>query len=206
VGFMTLVGLYILAHIVLATLPARWSSLPSVGKVSVFVKTDGFHTDLILPTRNASKDWSKDIHVAQDISYMAFGWGDRGFYIDTPTASEFQVSTALKALFYLGTSVVHINHYQEVTENNQCKKMELSVENYQKLVRFIEQTFAIDTKGNYIPIQSPHYSKRHLFFEAKGSYSLFYTCNTWVVEALKSCQQPTCMWTPFASGIFYHLP
>lgn len=203
--FVSLVLLHLLACFVLAILPATDANKRETGEVAIFVKTDGFHTELILPTQTNSKDWHKQIQFDQKMNYTAFGWGDRGFYLGTPNASDFQVSVAFKALFYLGTSVVHLTQYTQIIENEQCKKLWLTAEEYQNLVKFIENTFLPNAAGKLQPILTNTYSKRHLFFQARGRYSLFYTCNTWVGEGLKTCKQPTCIWTPFASGLFYHL-
>jgi hypothetical protein len=42
------------------------------------------------------------------------------------------------------------------------------------------------------------------FYNAKGRYSLFYTCNTWANQALKSANQKAALWTIFDFGIFQH--
>lgn len=49
------------------------------------------------------------------------------------------------------------------------------------------------------------YGKTDAFYEAKGKYSLFKTCNTWTNNALKASEQRACVWTIFQSGIFYQL-
>jgi uncharacterized protein (TIGR02117 family) len=199
------VMLYFVLAWVLSSLPTTSTRKKQAQDVAIWVRTDGFHTEIILPTQNEQKDWSEHIHFASKPPYLAFGWGDRGFYLGTPDASDFQVSLAFKALFYLGTSVVHLTYYNELTENKQCKRLWLSAQAYKKLVQFIEDAFATDGVGKPIPILQHTYGKRHLFFEARGRYSLFYTCNTWVGSALKACDKQTCIWTPFASGIFYFL-
>lgn len=205
-GFLVgTVALYFVLFWVLSSLPAHSAKKRQTGEVAIWVRTDGFHTEIILPTQTAGKDWREHINFASPPAYLAFGWGDKGFYLGTPDASDFQASLAFKALFYLGTSVVHITHYNQLTENAQCKRLWLSAKEYQNLVQFIENAFATDRAGKFIPILQHTYGKRHLFFEARGRYSLFYTCNTWIGSALKTCGQPTCLWTPFASGIFYFL-
>lgn len=50
-------------------------------------------------------DWSQKIPFSQtkgkstDFNYIAFGWGDKGFYLDTPTWADLKFSTAFKAAF-----------------------------------------------------------------------------------------------------------
>ena len=42
------------------------------------------------------------------------------------------------------------------------------------------------------------------FYEARGRYSPFFTCNTWSNLALKRAGLPCCVWTPFARPILRH--
>jgi hypothetical protein len=52
-------------------------------------------------------DWGKElpfdntISKRYDFSYVSFGWGDKGFYLDTPSWAELQPSTAFVAAFGL---------------------------------------------------------------------------------------------------------
>ena len=41
------------------------------------------------------------------------------------------------------------------------------------------------------------------FYEARGCYHPFFTCNTWCNLALKRAGLPCCVWTPFASPILH---
>ena len=58
-------------------------------------------------------DWSQKFlyedTVAKDstLRYIAIGWGDKGFYLDTPTWADLKFSTAFKAAFWLGNSAIH---------------------------------------------------------------------------------------------------
>jgi hypothetical protein len=42
------------------------------------------------------------------------------------------------------------------------------------------------------------------FYEAKGAYTLFYTCNTWANNGLKAINQKAALWTATDRGIFQH--
>ena len=46
-------------------------------------------------------------------------------------------------------------------------------------------------------------AKADAFYDAKGSYNLTRTCNTWTNNALKAAGLKACLWTPFDSGIFW---
>jgi len=82
-------------------------------------------------------------------------------------------------------------------------EIELSNSQYIDLVNFIESYFKKDSLGNFINISTPNtYENSDAFYEAKGRFTPFFTCNTWVNSALKSSGLRSCLWTPFQSGIF----
>lgn len=80
----------------------------------------------------------------------------------------------------------------------------ISIENYQKLIKYVEDSFKLDSTNIPIVISTATYGKNDSFYEAKGSYSLFHTCKTWTNSALKSAQQIAALWTVTYSGIFCH--
>ena len=173
--------------------------------------SNGVHTDLVLPIKNKYQDWSKQVPfthtLSQDsvVNFMAFGWGDKGFYLDTPTWADLKMSTALNAMFSLGSSAMHVTPYQTMNENESCKKVTISAAAYQKLVQYIQASFWSAQDGQFQNITGHHYHHYDSFYHARGSYSLFKTCNTWANQGLKHCGVKTSVWTPFDKGIFYHL-
>jgi uncharacterized protein (TIGR02117 family) len=168
------------------------------------------HADLVLPIKTDLKDWSEKIkfeHIQSKDSifhYLAFGWGDKGFYLETPEWSDLKFKTAFNAAFNLGTSAMHTTFYKQIHETENCVKIEISKEQYQKLITFIEASFQYDTNGNPIFIDATTYGKNDSFYEAHRTYNLFYTCNTWANQALKKAHMKAAFWTPADKGIFYH--
>lgn len=178
-------------------------------EISVFIKTNGKHTDIVVPVKNEIKDWSKSIryqnNISQDTvySYLAFGWGDKGFFIDMPTWDDLTFSLAFKAAFWLGTTAMHATYYKEMTENKDCRKIIISKDQYKRLVDFITDRFKRDSGGHFVNIKTDaNYGLTDAFYEAKGRYNLFYSCNTWANDALKVCGQKHCLWTFFDDPIF----
>ena len=177
--------------------------------VSIYILTNGVHTDLVLPIRNELKDWSKDILFENTVSkdsmaqWIALGWGDKGFYLYTPTWNDLTFGTAFRAAFGFSTSAMHTTFYSKMSESTMCKKIEISNEQYQRLITYIQNSFQLGKNGSFIHIQTnANYGKNDAFYEAIGSYTLFQTCNTWANNGLKSCGQKACLWTPFDTGIF----
>jgi uncharacterized protein (TIGR02117 family) len=209
-GFVAFVLLYLL----LAFLFSVWSvkkDATTSNDVAIYILTNGDHTDIVVPVKNDITDWSKEISyqntVGRDTTrqYLAIGWGDKGFYLNTPTWADLKFSTAFKAAFALSTSAIHATYYQAMPESNDCKKIMISNEQYKRLVAFVDSSFKRDAAGKVINIKTnANYDKNDAFYEAKRKYNLFYTCNTWANNALKASGQTACVWTPFDRGIFYH--
>ena len=209
-GFIVFVALYLLAALALSTIGVNKNAAPALAGVSIYIHTNGVHTDIVVPVKNAMCDWSKEIKFQNTISkdttaeYIAFGWGDKGFYLNTPTWSQLKFSVAFKAAFALSSSAIHATFYKTIEENADCKKILISEDQYSMLVVYIQKSFKTDSTGNIINIKTDaNYNNEDAFYEAKGKYNLFYTCNTWANNALKACGQRACLWTPFDKGIFY---
>ena len=179
-------------------------------KVDIFILSNGVHTDIVVPVKNEYYNWSKQIKFEHTklkdstAKYIAVGWGDRGFYLETPTWADLKVSTALKATTGLSSSALHTTFYKTMKEDAYCKKIQISTLEYENLVVFVNNSFETNTgKINKIETDAV-YGKNDAFYEAKGSYSLFYTCNSWANDALKSANQKAALHTLTDTGIFRH--
>lgn len=180
------------------------------GEIPIYILTNGVHTDIVLPIKNDYHDWSTQLKFEHTKSkdttyqYVALGWGDKGFYLETPTWADLKASTAIKAASGLSTSAMHVTFYKHLKENQSCKKLQVSLENYKKLIAFINESFQTKS-GEFLKIETNAvYGKHDVFYEANGSYSLFYTCNSWANQVLKSANQKAALWTISDSGIFRH--
>lgn len=106
-GIFAFIVVYVLATLGLSHITVNIEPEKS-DEVAIFINSNGVHTDIVVPVSNDIKDWSKEIlfnHTkAKDslMKYIAFGWGDKGFYLDTPEWSDLKASTAAKAAFLPG--------------------------------------------------------------------------------------------------------
>lgn len=179
-------------------------------EVAIYIKTNGVHTDIVVPIKTEFKDWSKTIKYTQiksqdsTMQFIGIGWGDKGFYLNTPEWSDLTFSTAFVAAFGLGGSAMHATFYKEMRENEKCVKIKISAQEYHALVSYIEEKFQFDKDGNPIFIDATTYGQNDSFYEAKGSYNFFYTCNTWTNNGLKAMGQKAAIWTATDRGIFQH--
>jgi uncharacterized protein (TIGR02117 family) len=199
-----LLSVFGLSHITVNSEPKKSDD------VAIYINSNGVHTDIVVPLKNAVKDWTKDILYSQTKSkdsianFVAFGWGDKGFYLDTPEWSDLKTSTAFKAAFYLGTSAMHTRFYKNMKEDEECVKIMISKQDYTDLVHYITESFQMDEGKKILWIKDRSYGQYDAFYEANGKYSLFYTCNTWANNALKAAHQKAALWTPYDKGIFCH--
>lgn len=180
-------------------------------EIPVYIYTNGVHTDIVMPVKNDIQDWSAKIPFTNiksgktDYNYVGIGWGDKGFYLDTPTWADLKFSTAFKAAFWLSESAMHCTYYKTMKEGDDCKMIMISRDQYKKLVEFVDQKFDKDAKGNFILVPTNAvYGDSDAFYDAKGTYSFLDTCNTWTNNALKAAGQKAALWTPTDYGIFLH--
>lgn len=209
-GFVVFIIVYVLAAVGLSRITVNANQEIKKQEVTIYILSNGVHTDIVVPVRNNIYDWSQQIKFsdakAKDSSatYLAMGWGDKGFYLNTPTWGDLKFSTAFKAATGLSTSAMHCTFYHSLKVNPKCKKISISEEDYKSLIGYIKGSFVmsgntiskIDTKAVY--------GKNDVFYEANGSYNLFFTCNTWANNALKAAHQKAAFWTPYEEGIFMH--
>ncbi|WP_144281219.1 TIGR02117 family protein [Chryseobacterium echinoideorum] len=180
-------------------------------EIPIYIYTNGVHTDIVMPVKNDIHDWSSKIPFSDtksgktDYQFVGIGWGDKGFYLDTPTWADLKFSTAVKAAFWMSESAMHCSFYRIMTEADDCKKIMISHDQYMKLVDFVDAKFDKDGLGNYILIPTDAvYGDNDAFYDAKGRYSFLNTCNTWANDALKAAGQKAAFWTPSDYGIFLH--
>lgn len=206
-----IVVIYVILGLLIPYIPVSAKDDGQKKEIPIYIYTNGVHTDIVMPVKNDLQDWSQKIPFANtkskktDYQYIGIGWGDKGFYLDTPTWADLKFSTAVKAAFWLSDSAMHCTYYNTMKEGDDCKMIMISRSQYQNLVKFVEDKFDRDQNGNFMLIPTNAvYSDNDAFYDAKGTYSFLYTCNTWSNDALKAAGQKAALWTPSDFGIFQH--
>lgn len=177
--------------------------------ITIYIRSNGVHTDICMPTLTAQNDWLKTIDLndyayRENREYIAIGWGDKGFFLDTPTWGELKVSTAVEAIFLPSPTAMHVELLNEPEVNEAIRKVKISKKSYRKLVAFVKSTFLM--KNNQpIVISNCGYGETDNFYEAYGNYHMFNTCNVWTNDAMKSASIPTSIFSIFPQGNIMHL-
>ncbi|MCG2611898.1 TIGR02117 family protein [Flavobacterium sp. SM15] len=209
-GVTAFIILYIIAVLLFSRIPVNSNRTKPEKGIEVYLLSNDVHTDIVVPVKSKTIDWSEKVQFqhtkAKDTTarYLAFGWGDKGFYLNTPTWADLKFSTAFNAASGLSSSAMHCTFYKQMREDELCKKIIITEKQYQQLVVFIQNSFELENNKIMKIDTDAVYGKHDIFYEAKGSYNLFYTCNTWTNSALKAADQKASLWTVYDKGILYH--
>lgn len=205
-----IVALYLLCERVLSRWTVAEQPQTEPKNIKVFVMSNGVHTDIVMPTKTEYKDWSQDFPYANtkgkqtDYPYVSVGWGDRGFFLDTPTWADLKASTAFVAATGLGKTALHVTYHKSIKLDELTKEAYISEAQYKKMIAYIEASTEKNQENKPILIvTNAQYGNDDAFYEAKGSYSLFGTCNSWLNRGLKGSGMKASHWVAFDKGILY---
>ncbi|MEY3592003.1 MAG: hypothetical protein RLZZ38_972 [Bacteroidota bacterium] len=203
--------LYLLCTFILSRIPVK-GQLQKNASVHIYLMKSGVHTDFVLPVSNEIHDWTNEFPIAntdfKDSSsqLISIGWGDKTFYMNTPTWADLTLKTALTTPFGLGPSAIHATYYRQLLDDRPTISLKITKKQYKKLVRYIQKTLVYNNyKQTKLikPTLKGVVTGNDAYYAAKGRYSIFFTCNSWINSGLKVADQKASLWTAFASGIFY---
>lgn len=190
---------YLLVSLVLSWITVDQIHSASDLNQSIFLSTNGVHLDIVLPKNAIEDELLSGLKLDVHDQYLSFGWGDENFYLNTPTWSDLTFANAFNAVFLKSTSLMHVTRYSN--KRRDWVEVKLSHEKFQKLNQYILNTFKTDQQGQKMRLSHQGYTTRDDFYKAKGSYSFFKTCNSWVNTGFKQSGLKSCVWTPFDFGL-----
>jgi uncharacterized protein (TIGR02117 family) len=168
--------------------------------ITIYVATNGVHTGLVLPTRAGGVDWSPIVR-AEDIAdpryagrWLWFGWGERDFYLTTPTWRELSPRTAVHALVGSDRTLMHVDHL--LAPWGDARPIRLNPAQYRRLAAAIRASF---DPANHRPIRG--YDVADVFYPALGHYDAIRTCNWWTGRMLAAAGVRVGAWTPFSATV-----
>lgn len=201
---------YLAAAYLLVLFPLDASPLDQASSAEAYVLTNGVHTDLVFPLKSATIDWEryfprKDfVAIPADAAYIAIGWGDREFYLNTPEWKDLTVARALGALSGRHATLLHVTYLSKTDLRQYAYKLVLSEKNYRALADYALAS-AVISQQQAVPVPDRHYGPQDAFYEARGRYSLFNTCNSWVGTGLQRAHVKVSRWTPFDTLVTWYL-
>jgi uncharacterized protein (TIGR02117 family) len=138
-------------------------------------------------------------------NYVALGYGNRTFYLETPTWGDLTMKNAFLAAFGQGRSLMHADHAHLPGPDETQRPIVLTREQYARLTAYLRASFQRDAQGRTIPLTGRGYSSNDMFYEAVGPYNAFLTCNEWTGGALRHAGVRTGLWTPLSWSIMWRL-
>ncbi len=206
---------YLLAALALGLVAVNRGFRDSPDGVVIYVRTNGVHAEFVLPARGAY-DWTREFPLLTVVDYkrlpslagfdwIAFGWGDRAFYLQTPRWSDLRPGIAFNALAGLGPAAMHVEYLARPYDYRSVR-VDIDEAQYRRLVDYVRAGFARDAQGRAVRIDHPGYFATDAFFEGTGHYSPWFTSNEWVRRGLAQAGIRTAAWSPFDVALFWHLP
>ena len=205
--FIGSIAAIILLYVVSALLLSFLSTSPERHdcelKNIAYVTTNGVHLEIVMPVEIIEEPLKSSLNIPSGTKFVSFGWGDKGFFLKTPTWADLTFGTAFSALFLKTESAMHTTFFRGAQDYWQA--LNLCPKQLESLNTFISPSFSRDHFGKLRLIPDAGYGSNDRFYEACDYYTLFYTCNTWVNDALKQAEVSTSIWTPFDFGVLYHV-
>jgi uncharacterized protein (TIGR02117 family) len=165
-----------------ATAPAHREE-PREG-ITVFLLAGGWHTEIAVPVHAVHGPLSSVARDAPGAQFLAFGWGERNYYMArAPTIGD-----AMRALLP-GPAVLLVTPLHGEPRNSrpaaQIFQIGLTTAGFDRLSSYLWAAF--ETSGDGKPRRlAAGPDPGSVFYAATGTYSATYTCNTWTVEGLRA--------------------
>lgn len=162
----------------------RLSQPPAASKTVYVVHHGGLHTGLAVRRADIPLNhWPASADFAGS-NYIEVGWGDDDGYRKPLTPG-----IALKALMGDRKTVLLADGFRELPARKYADPkftvlaVDLSQPGFMRLCDHIQQTYALDRSGEPLRLGAGWY-------RARGTYSAFNTCNTWVAAGLQKAGCP----------------
>lgn len=199
------IGAYLAAGLLGAAIPANagWRA-PDEG-VTIWVEDNGIHTGIVMPKVAAGVDWRGDF-PAGDLAdprygghgYVALGWGERNFYLGTPTWWDVRPWVVIRAALGSDATVLHVEHVARPLLGERVRAVTLRPEEYRRLAALIRASRADGAALH-------GYGGWDAFYPGRGHYSAVHTCNDWTGRMLRGAGVRAGRWTPFSPTVFWWL-
>ena len=203
---LLIVGLYMLAALVGSLIPRNGDWAEPERGITLYIETNGVHTGLIIPRQTDIADFSDLVrpdHLRDPGRYgshLLIGWGDADFYRNTPTWDDFSLWRAIRAMAGTSDTVIHIDHLTYPQAYPQYRHaFRVSEEQYRRITAYLREQFATDAEGH--SMASYGYDREDSFYQSRGTYSAFNSCNTWIADLLARGGVQAPLWTPFEGGV-----
>lgn len=165
---------------------AARSLAPEPKDRDVFIVEHGWHTGLIVDTRDLAEDDLPYFSMLRRHRYLEVGWGDATFFqADDPT-----IGMALDAMLTPGPAVLHVAAFDKdpgaFFKGQVVHRIPMTASGVQAVGRFVARSFADQTSSEPAATSPGDYGQDSRYVAATGSYYFPNTCNVWTANALQA--------------------
>jgi len=199
-----LLAAYAAAGFAGGAVPVNRGWRPPARGITIWVESNGVHTGIVVPKVAAGVDWrllARPEHLRDPryaaYDHLSFGWGERAFYLETPTWWDVRPATVLAAAVGSDRTLVHVDHVPRPAASRDVRRIVVTPDQYRRLSRYIAASVA--PRGAHLP----GYGRYDVFYEARGRYSAARTCNSWTGAALARAGVRVGWWTPFPATVLW---
>ncbi len=202
--FLTLVPFfYVGVSYIFMIFSSKGSITNSSKTQKIYILYNSMHSDIVFNLETSKVDWNRflpQVVQGRKIGYLAFGWGDKETYLNTPTWDDLKLSTALKALFLNTPSLLHVAYYRDI-DYYQTKEVVLTQKQFDSLEQILKREFS---KVPYY--EAKGFGRDDAFYSSNRVYNAINTCNTWSGDRLREANIGMSYWTPFSFNVVESLP
>ncbi len=171
---------------------------------SIYIYNDIAHTEIMIAVddfNNTSQKHFPSLLQNQKYGYLSFSYGDKEFMMKVPTWNDISLGITLKSLFTNTPGLLRVGHYTNINKKESIQ-IKLSKNCLEKLQKSILNSFS--KQNNTFQRYFDHYKHPKIFyFQAKKSYNLFHTCNSWTGDRLREAGLKVPYLTPFSQQVIY---
>jgi len=159
-------------------------SVKTTPNLKIYLIKNYWHVGIILPVDNYTLSRLSVLEQFNEFPYVDIGWGDEDFYQNP----DVDYVLGAKALLVPTSSVVRIQG-RSIRINNLIKWSDYAVSllvterQLNNILEFIDNSLTRIDGGSYLIVSKDEY-REIIFFKSDKKYHLFYTCNTWIADAL----------------------
>lgn len=204
---MALLLAYPAAGLVGGAIPSNRAWVAPAEGVTILLESNGVHTGIVMPKVAAGVDW-RATFPGRDLAdpryagfdHVSVGWGERDFYLNTPTWADVTLSTVLAAALGSERTLIHVDHVPRPTPAADVRMLVVTPHEYRRIAGYIRATLVAGGTRHR------GYFKYDVFYEARGRYSAIRTCNAWTGDALRFAGVRVGAWTPFPATVLWWFP
>jgi uncharacterized protein (TIGR02117 family) len=208
-----MVGLYFMAAVVGSLIPVNGGWREPKDGITIYLHDNGIHTSIIIPCADVG---ARDNclfpteHLPNPnypTRWQMIGWGDREFYLKTPTWGDLDLSVAITAFKGSGHTLVHVDHLERLPQNG-IRAVRVSAAAFLRIVSDIMAETLVETDITRYAFKAiKGYGNHDVFYSGRrvkrANYSALYTCNNWISDLLAKAGVKTGYWTPLPFGVMW---